>query len=117
MATDAAPGGPIEKLVKAGNRVLAVDVRGLGETAPGVPGKTKSYFGVDFKEAFLALHLNRPLLGQRVADALSVVEWLSEETGKEKIPIHIIGIGTAGPVALHLAVLDERIREITLERS
>src|SRR5439155_26247740 len=115
MAADAQPGGPIEKLVKAGNRVLAVDVRGLGETAPGVPGKAKSYFGVDFKEAFLALHLNRPLLGQRVIDALALVQWLSEQT--KTLPIHIIGIGTAGPIALHAAALDDRIREITLERS
>ena len=30
-AADAAVGGPIEKLVLAGNRVLAVDPRGMGE--------------------------------------------------------------------------------------
>ena len=52
--------------VKAGQRVIAIDVRGFGETAPAEPPKTPSHFGGDFKETYLALHLNRPLLGQRV---------------------------------------------------
>src|SRR5262245_26984540 len=34
-AVDAASGGRIEKMVLAGARVLALDLRGLGETAPG----------------------------------------------------------------------------------
>src|SRR5262249_43096851 len=63
-AADAAPGGPMEKLVRAGHRVLSLDLRGTGETAPGVPPKGRpGFFGVDAKEAFLGLHLLRPLLG------------------------------------------------------
>ena len=34
-AADGAPGGPIEKLVQAGNVVVAIDLRGIGETAGG----------------------------------------------------------------------------------
>jgi cephalosporin-C deacetylase-like acetyl esterase len=112
-AADAAPGGPIEKLVKAGKRVLAVDLRGFGETAPGVAGKGPSFFGTDFKEAFLALHLNRPLLGQRTFDLLVVIETMAAA----KNPIHLVGVGAAGPVALHAAALDTRIKSVTLERS
>src|SRR5579872_3601956 len=44
---------------------IAVDLRGFGETAP--EGKAQP-FGADWKEAFLALHLNRPLLIQRSWD-------------------------------------------------
>jgi cephalosporin-C deacetylase-like acetyl esterase len=116
MAADARPDGPIEKLVKAGNRVLALDPRGLGETAPGLPGKNKSYFGVDFKETYLALHLNRPLLGQRVRDVLAVVNRVAGDKIGEAWPVHVIGVGAAGPIALHAAALDERIRQVTLER-
>jgi cephalosporin-C deacetylase-like acetyl esterase len=113
-AADAQPGGPIERLIKAGNWVLALDLRGLGETAPGVP-KAKSYFGADVKEAFLSLHLNRPLLGQRTLDVLTVLEWAAKSRKQE--PIQIIAIGAAGPVALHAAALDDRISEVTLQRS
>lgn len=115
-AADAGPGGPIEGLVLAGRRVLALDLRGTGETAPGTPpaaGKP-DYLGVDFSESYLALHLARPLLGQRVFDLLSVVEALS--------PAHadgfeVVGVGAAGPVVLHAAALDGRIKRVTVSES
>jgi dienelactone hydrolase len=116
-AADAARGGVIEKLVQSGKRVLALDLRGLGETAPGPAGKGKNLLGADVKEAFLGLHLNRPLLGQRVEDVLSVVEWLANDPAIKHLPIDAIGIGAAGPVALHAAALDVRIVELTLEQS
>jgi dienelactone hydrolase/pimeloyl-ACP methyl ester carboxylesterase len=114
-AADAAPGGPIAKLVEGGNRVVALDLRGLGETAPGVPAKGRpNYFGVDSKEAFLGLHLNRPLLGQRVHDVLAVMSALQPQAPNG---FHLIGVETAGPVALHAAALDPRVARLTLERS
>ncbi len=117
-AVDAAPGGPIEKLVRSGSRgreVIALDLRGWGETSPGVkPAKGRpNYFGADAREAFLGLHLNRPLLGQRVRDVLAVMELL----GGGKGGVEIVAVAAAGPVALHVAALDERIKAVTLERS
>jgi cephalosporin-C deacetylase-like acetyl esterase len=114
-ATEAGPGGQIEKLVKAGHQVLAVDLRGMGETAPGtVPANRPNYFGTDSKESFLALHLNRPLLAQRVQDLLTIIDWMAD---KSPAGIHLIGIGAGGPIALHAAVLEPRIKQITVERS
>ncbi len=95
--------------------MLALDLRGLGETAPGVPARDRpNDLGVDVSEAFLALHLNRPLLGQRVHDLLAVVAKIADESPEG---MDAIGIGTAGPVVLHAAALDRRIRQVTLERS
>ena len=108
-ATDAAADGRIERLVAAGRRVLAVDLRGLGETAPALAPKQPGYFGVDFREAYLALHLDRPLLGQRVHDLLAVL-------GEEK-EVEAIGVGKGGPVVLHAAALDRRIARVRLEQS
>ena len=77
-------------------------MRGFGETAPGVAtGKGPSFFGSDVKESFLGLHLSRPLLGQRVYDLLAIIDTLFP--GKVKRPLHLIGVGVAGPVALHAA--------------
>ena len=47
----------------------------MGETAPGAKSGP---FGSDSKEAFLALNLARPLLGQRVGDLLSVLGAVAE---------------------------------------
>jgi hypothetical protein len=111
-AVDAAAGGSIERLVQGGRRVMAVDLRGLGETAPAVPVRRPSYFGGDFREAFLGLHLDRPLLGQRVRDLLAV---LGKVVGEGDV--EAMGVGKGGLVVLHAAALDRRIGRVRLERS
>jgi hypothetical protein len=116
-AGEASPGGALERLVKAGEEVIALDLRGLGETAPAAPPKKPGYFGTDFKESYLALHLNRPLLGQRTYDLLAVVRYLASDTATEGRPLHAIGVGTASPIVLHAAALDSRLKAVTLERS
>jgi cephalosporin-C deacetylase-like acetyl esterase/pimeloyl-ACP methyl ester carboxylesterase len=108
----AAPGGPAERLMKDGSRVLALDLRGMGETAPGQPTKGRpNYFGSDYFEAFVSLHLDRPLLGQRATDLLAVVAKMAGESDN----IRLIGVGGAAPAALHAAVLEPRIKRLTLE--
>jgi len=125
-ATDALPGGEIERLVKStGSPVLAVDLRGLGELSPGANRNFSGAFGADAREAFLALHLNRPLLGQRVYDVLSIVAASTMPVkdqaeipgigGKTEIEIH--ATGTAGPIAAHAGLFDSRITKVTLQDS
>jgi cephalosporin-C deacetylase-like acetyl esterase len=112
MAKAVAAGGPIAKRVAAGEQILALDLRGMGETAPGTPAaKRPNFFGVDNKEAFLALHLNRPLLGQRVDDLLAIIAYLAPHYAN----IQVHAVGSAGPIALHAAALDSRIKQVTLE--
>ena len=93
-AADAGPKGPIERLVLAGHRVLALDLRGLGETAPGRAAANRpNYLGTDSKEAFLSLHLNRPLLGQRIQDVALILLRIAEESPDgEPIQWHVVGI-------------------------
>lgn len=110
MAAESGPGGSLEKRALAGQRVLALDLRGLGETSPSSKG-SHGPFGADWKEAFLGLHLNRPLLGQRVFDVRQVLKVRGEKS------VHVVGVGAAGPIALHAAALDARITELTLEGS
>lgn len=92
------PGGPIERLLASGRRVWAIELRGFGETAAGT-GKPGA-FGYEFKESFLAMHLNRPLLGQRIADLLG---FLKQFAGAKSV--ELIGIGSAAPVVLHASFL------------
>ncbi len=60
------------------------------------------------REAFLSLHLNRPLLGQRVLDLLSAVEYFSKDVG-------LTAKGSMGVAALHAAALDSRIESVTID--
>jgi cephalosporin-C deacetylase-like acetyl esterase len=113
-AADAAPGGAIETLVKSGRAVLAIDVRGIGETAAVAP---KAYWSKEYPIAFLALHLARPLLGQRVEDTLAALDVLAARPEIDAGKIEIVGVEAGGPIALHAAALDGRLREATLVRS
>ncbi len=87
----------VDRWVKDGRVVVSLDLRGMGETA-----------GNEFKEAFLGLHLSRPLLGLRTLDLLSVLADMSGEW-------HLVGDTAAAPAALHAAALDPKVAQLTLE--
>jgi dienelactone hydrolase len=102
-------------------RIVLVDPRGMGKTTPKGPrGSDKSPFGADWREAYVALSIDRPLLGQRVADLLDILEGLDAQSGEgEHAGFDVVGIAAAGPVVLHAALLDERglIKKVRIERS
>lgn len=97
-----------ERRVRAGERVLALDLRGLGETSPA-KGRGTGFFGSDYTEAWLGLHLGRPLLGQRAYDLLAVLAAVAKD---HPDGFRLVGVGVAGPVALHVAALDGRVKAV-----
>ena len=114
----AARGGPMEAMARAGRVVALVEPRGTGETVPRPPGRGgygHGPFGDDEREAFLSLHLARPLLGQRVFDVLQALAALAAETGPRQF--RLVGIGAGGPVAMHAALLSADVAEVELDGS
>jgi cephalosporin-C deacetylase-like acetyl esterase len=108
-----APNDPAVPHLKAGRRVLVADLRGLGETGPAASPGASAAFGDDVKDAFLALHLGRPLLGQRVGDLVAILDALGDRLPREGV--HVVAFGQTGPIALHAAALDRRITQVTVE--
>lgn len=115
-ASSASPDGKCSQLAAEGRLVLSVDLRGFGETRDGFQGR-KGFFGSDWKTGFLSFHLNRPLLGQRTEDLQSCFNYIRSLENVDQDNIELIGIGQCGPIALHLAALDERIKKVRLVRS
>jgi len=99
---DGAPGGPIEKLVKDGNVVVAVDLRGTGETASGKPDGLLG----DWKSFYLAYLLGQSLVGLHTEDALAAGQFVAHYKTKTPRRVHLVGVGRAGIVALHAAALE-----------
>jgi dienelactone hydrolase len=88
-----------------GNPVTVVELPGVGETAPDEkPGP----FGKEWKEAFLGVHLGRSLLDLRVECTLAI---MSKESPTELL----VGLGDLALVALHVAALEPKVREVVLE--
>ncbi len=100
-----AAGGPLQLRLAAGRVVLAVDVRGYGETRDT---KSRAY-NDEFRNTRLAHHIGQPLLGQRVADVLAAVQVLGEVCERRDAPVELVAAGRMAPVALHAAFLDRRI--------
>ena len=91
----------VERLVLSeGFRILAVDLRGMGETAPGLEGKFWD---------FLA---GRPIFAQRVADIRSVLRWLSETQAGS---VQIWAQGVSATCASIAAAMDENVSGLVLE--
>lgn len=119
MKTDAAPGGPIESLVKQGQIVLAAELRGIGETETGHGRNVwgRIHFGQDIQEVLIAYLLGRSYVGMRTAD---VAHWTSflktyQPTGQKPTEMHLVAIGEAAIPALHAAALDpDTFQTVTL---
>jgi len=101
-----AAGERAEALVRQGRLVLSIDARGWGEKA-----------GQEYRVGMLALHVGRPVLGQRVDDVLAALDVLAGRDDVDAGRIGLVGVGAAGPVALHAAALDERVASLALEDS
>jgi len=102
-AADAAPGGPIEAMVKAGKRVLAVDVRGTGETQQSKQNKFTDAIGLDWKDVFTAYLLGRSYVGMRAEDVLVCARFLRQQQAG---PVDLIAAGNVTIPALHAAALE-----------
>ena len=105
--------GAVQRLIKKHTAVLTVDLRGFGETKD--QGSNQKYQSHAHRIANVATHIGRPLLGQRVSDLLSVVDYI--DNFKATNNIRLIGLQAAAPVALHAAALNKSISKVELEES
>jgi len=89
-------------LLGRGYRIFAVDLRGMGETAPGM----ESFFW-----DFLA---GRPILGQRVGDVCTALGWLQRrQAGTEEV--YIWASGVSALAAAMAAALTGEVSGLVLE--
>jgi len=105
--------GAVARLVGEGCAVLAVDLRGYGETADSKKAGSK-YQNEAFRTSMLAMHVGRPLLAQRTMDLLTVVAYAAALPEVDLSDLRVIASRRAGPMALHAAALDDRITSLLL---
>ncbi|MBD3287827.1 prolyl oligopeptidase family serine peptidase [candidate division KSB1 bacterium] len=107
-SADAGSGGAIEQLVKKGKIVLAVDVRGSGETQQEQQfGFEKVIGGQGAQDVFTAYLLGKSYVGMRAEDILSCTLWLKKNFVDRTISL--IAIGNVGIPALHVAAIEPEL--------
>jgi cephalosporin-C deacetylase-like acetyl esterase len=116
---DAAAGGAIERLVRAGHVVLAVDLRGVGETQPGGKHSYASYLPPEWRDCTIAYLLGKSMLAMRAEDLLVCARYLAGHASDiEQRTVHVVSVGRTGPAVLHAAALQpELFTRVTLRNS
>jgi len=112
-AVEANVGGEVEELARGGALVLAIDLRGRGETREE-SSRVWELFG-HYDSAMTALLVGKTMVGLRAQDVVRAVDWLATRGDVELESLSVYGQGAAAVVALHAAALDERIKNVALE--
>lgn len=99
-----------------GTRIIACDVRGIGDSRPGTTPSSDpySYYGADYFYAIYSLMLNRPYLGGRTYDVLSVLDWMGSRGYKD---VHLVGKGWGALPATFAALLSNNVKQVTLKNA
>jgi dienelactone hydrolase len=100
----AGAGGARDELVRAGRVVLAVDLRGTGETQQIKQNKFTEAIGLDWKDVYTAYLLGRSYVGMRAEDVLVCGRYL-QQMG----PVDLVAVGNVGVPALHSAALEPNL--------
>jgi len=102
-AADAGPGGPIEQRVHAGQTVLAVDLRGTGQTR----STSRGWNPPEVNDQYVAYMLGRSYLGMRTEDVLTSARYAAERVGGgREHAVCLVAVGKVGVAALHAAALE-----------
>lgn len=100
-------GSVIEQRIAKGQIVLAIDIRGVGETEPVGKFWYNQRFGRNGGNAMLAYLQGHSLVGLRAEDCLIACRWLSEQTGGK--PVDAVATGELTVPALHAAALEPEL--------
>lgn len=96
--------------------VFTCDVRGIGESQPDTCGVNSFLqpYGSDFFYAMHSLMLDRPYVGQKTHDVLSVLDWLAAIGHND---VHLVARGWGALPATFAAVLSDQVKQVTLKNA
>lgn len=106
----------VHELGRSARAFFAADLRGIGESQPNTCGGYNylAPYGADYFYASFGLMLGEPLVGRRTYDLLRVMDWL-ESYGY--VRLHLVGRGWGALPACFAAVLDGRVKQVTLKNA
>ncbi len=114
MSQATAANGPATALAREGRTVLAIDVRGIGETTPDEKTWYDTRFGKTGGAAMIAYLMGDSLVGMQTEDILVATGYLLERTGQDQIDL--VASGELTIPALHAAALEpDRFAKVRLE--
>lgn len=106
----------LQSYLQKGYAVLLPDLRGIGETADGTAFNHPKFYNKEYRNVMSSLHIGRPLIGQRVTDLLLLLDYLQSDQVFRRSIVNIKAAGATALVALHAAVIDQRISRLQIDQ-
>lgn len=114
LTPDPPTSADLDRLAAAGNIVF------VPQLPPGptdLEGQKSTLLGPFYMASLRASLIGKTLVGLRVDQVISAVDYLSSRPDVDASRLSAQGVGPMGIVLLHAALLDPRIRSITLDRT
>ncbi|MCD8261370.1 MAG: hypothetical protein LUD15_07675 [Bacteroides sp.] len=105
----------IQPYIDKGTILVAADLRGFGETEDPAIYNDAKYWNREYRLSMTALHTGKPLIGQRVADLITLLDALESWPETASGSYSLLADRQYGPVVLHTAVLDDRLTEVVAQ--
>ena len=97
--------------------VITADLRGTGETEDRSEFNDPKYFNKEYRNAMLALHIGKPMVGQRVTDILTIFQFIASDTGLNNLPVEIYASAPSAVSMLHAALYVPNIEIINISNT
>ena len=92
------------------NEIMVIpDFRGIGETQDPLSMNDTKFWNKEYRNAMISMHIGNPIMGQRVVDMMTVLDFIEADDLLKNREINVVGNGVYGPVVVHAAYLDNRI--------
>ena len=72
-----------------GKILLLADLRGFGETTDPAFYTDAKYWNREYRNAMVSMHIGRPIMGQRVVDILTLLDFCSEHEFLKGHPVKV----------------------------
>ena len=100
--------------VSDGNIHIYADLRGFGESCDIYEYNLSKYWNAQYRSAVTSLHAGKPLVGQRVQDLYTLLNFCSSDSKLKGRQVIVYADGINAVAVMHAAVLDSRIGQATL---
>ncbi len=107
----------IAPYINSGDILILADLRGFGETVDALAMNDAKYWNREYRNAMLSMHIGKPIMGQRVIDIISLLDFIGTQPKMKGHNIKIVANGIYCPAVVHAAFLDNRINEADLSGS
>jgi hypothetical protein len=104
----------IQSCLDDGIALVIPDIRGIGELEDKADLNDPKYYNKEYRNAMISLHIGKPLVGQRVTDMLTVLQFIDEDEKLKGKSVELHCTGLLKVPAIHTAMFNEKLNLVKI---